>query len=78
MKDLEPAKPVRGAEEGPRVDDAEIETMFQIFRNNPERIGYLAYTLALDLRDARQEIARLQTLSQSQGEALNEMEAGRL
>ena len=34
--------------------------------------------IALDLWDARQEIDRLNTLSQSQAEALDKMERGRL
>lgn len=62
----------------PRMTDAELETLFTMYAVNPNRIGYLAYTLALDLRDARTRIRELEALSASQAQALDLMEAGKL
>lgn len=60
----------------PRLTDAELVTLKEIHACNPERVGYLAYSLALDLQDARARIAELERLSASQEEALQAMERG--
>jgi len=57
----------------PRVSDDKIEAAIECA---PE-YG-LVYLMALDLRDARAELARMKTLSDSQATALDEMESGRL
>jgi hypothetical protein len=62
----------------PRVTSDELVTLKAMYANNPERIGYLAYTLALDLEEARARILELERYSASQEEALGMMERGSL
>ncbi len=64
-----------------RVTQDQIEAFYAYLKammGSEKPFTYLEKNLFLDLRDARLEIARLKTLSESQAHALNEMEAGRL
>lgn len=64
-----------------RISDQTIQAFFDYYRSG---IGthapftVLERDMFLDLRDARAEIARMKALSESQAQALDQMEAGKL